>query len=146
MDNSSSNPFQSSYRALMTGLFVGIADAFIGLIFNIAYRSSRPDFSSTFLNVSYIIFGMVLLFFFIGLLYAVVCRIFSKSDLIFFLLFGALTILAVWGMHTTRFSGDLIEDASLRGEYTSIAIIAGVSAAVGIPLLHRSHKFELYVV
>ena len=130
----------------MTGLFVGLADALICLIYNIAYRSSRHYFSSTLLNVSYIIFGMIFVFFLIGLVYMVARHFFRNGDLIFVIIFALLTVWVLWAIHWAHFSADPIEDASLRGEYTGVAIIAGISAAVGIPLLHRSHKFELYIV
>ena len=146
MDTPSSASFETSYRAVMTGLFVGIADALICLIYNVAFRSSRHYFSSTLLNVSYIIFGMLFVFFVIGLVYMVIRRFFGKGDLIFFIVFAMLTVWIVWAIHWAHFSTDPIEDASLRGEYTGVALIAGISAAIGIPLLHRSHKFELYVV
>ena len=57
-----------------------------------------------------------------------------------------LTIVAVWSLSSANFSADPIESASLRGEYTGVAVIAGLCAAIGIPLLRGSHKFELYVV
>ena len=146
MDTPSSDSFQAAYRSVMTGLFVGLADALICLIYNIAYRSSRHYFSSTLLNVSYIIFGMIFVFFLIGLVYMVARHFFRNGDLIFVIIFALLTVWVLWAIHWAHFSADPIEDASLRGEYTGVAIIAGISAAVGIPLLHRSHKFELYIV
>ncbi|HXB05482.1 MAG TPA: hypothetical protein VNW04_00155 [Puia sp.] len=146
MDTPSSDSFPAAYRSVMTGLFVGIADAFICLIYNIAYRSSRHYFSSTLLNVSYLIFGMLFIFFLIGLAYMVIRQFFRNGDLIFFIVFVMLTVWVLWAIHWAHFSADAIEDASLRGEYTGVAIIAGISAAAGIPLLHRSRKFELYIV
>ena len=130
----------------MTALFVGMADTVLSLVYNIVYRSTRHYFSSTLLNVSYLIFGMLFIFCLIGLIYMLIRRIFGNGDLIFFLLICALTILAVWSLHSGHFSADPLENASLRGEYTGVSVIAGICAAIGIPVLHRSHKFELYVV
>src|SRR6267142_564903 len=105
MNTPSSDSFQTSYRALMTGLF-----------------------------------------FLIGLVYMVIRRFFRSGDLIFGIIFVMLTIWMLWAIHWAHFSSDAVEDASLRGEYTGVAIIAGISASIGIPLLHRSHKFELFIV
>lgn len=146
MDTQSSASFEASYRALMTAFFAGIADTIICLIYNIVFRSEKRDFSSTLLNVSYLIFGILFLFFIIGIIYMLIRRISRNGDLIFFLLFSSLTILAIWTIRSGHFSADLVENASLRGEYTGVSIISGISAAIGIPLLHRSHRFELYIV
>ena len=144
MDNNSS--FDASYRAFMTALFVGVADALLCLIYNVIYRSGRPYFSSEIINVSYIIFGIVFLFAMIGLVYLFALRLFRQGNLIFMFLMIVLSTLALLGIHSGNFSADLVECQSLRAEATGITIIAGFSATVFVPLLHGSHKFELYVV
>ena len=144
MDNNSS--FDASYRAFMTALFVGVADALLCLIYNVVYRSGRPYFSSDIINVSYIIFGIVFLFAMIGLVYLFALRLFRQGNLIFMFLMIILSTLALLGIHSGHFSSDLVENQSLRAEATGITIVVGFSAAVLVPLLHGSHKFELYVV
>jgi len=144
MGNNSS--FDASYRAFMTALFVGVADALICLIYNVIYRSGRPYFDSSIINVSYIIFGMLFLFAMIGLVYLFAMRLFRQGNLIFMLLMIVLSAVVLFAIHSGNFSADIVECHSLRAEATGITIIAGVSAAVGIPLLHGSHGFELYVV
>ena len=146
MDSNSSDPFTASYRAFMTALFVGVADAFLCLIYNVIYRSGRPIFSSTLINVSYIIFGIIFLFAMIGLVYLFALRLFRQGNLIFIVLMALLTILAISAIHSGNFSSDPVGSQSLRTEATGITVIAGISAVIGIPLLHGSHKFELYVV
>jgi hypothetical protein len=146
MDNNSSNSFDASYRAFMTALFVGVADALLCLIYNVIYRKGRPYFSSDIINVSYIIFGVVFLFAMIGLVYLFALRLFRQGNLIFMFLMIILSTLAILGIHSGNFSSDIVECQSLRAEATGITIIAGFSATVLVPLLHGSHKFELYVV
>lgn len=130
----------------MTAIFVGFADAVLCLIFNIVFRRLRPDFPSTILNVSIIIFGILFIFMLIGLVYLLVRKFIRHGDLVFFTLMGVLTVVMVWAIQGAHLSDDLVENASLRGEFTGVALIAGISAAVGIPLLHGSHTFELNVV
>ena len=130
----------------MTAIFVGFADAVLCLIFNIVYRTLRPDFSSAILNVSIIIFGMMLVFMLVGFVYVVIRMVFRHGDLIFAVLMAVLTVIMISGIQAAHLSADPIGNASLRGEFTAFALIAGLSAAIGIPLLHGSHKFELYVV
>jgi len=146
MNTNSSTSFSASYRAFMTALFVGIADAFLCLIYNIIYRSGNPDFSSAIINVSYIIFGVIVLLAMIGLIYMFALRLFQHGNIIFIVLLIGLTILSISAIHSGSFSADPVESQSLRGELTGITVIIGMSAAAGIPLLHGSHKFELYVV
>jgi hypothetical protein len=144
MDNNSS--FDASYRAFMTALFVGVADALLCLIYNVIYRSGRPYFSSDIINVSYIIFGIVFLFAMIGLIYLFALRLFRQGNLIFMFLMIIVTVVVLLAIHSGNFSSDLVERQSLRAEATGITIVVGFSAAAGIPLLHGSHKFELFVV
>ena len=146
MDNNSSNSFASSYRAFMTALFVGVADALLCLIYNVIYRNGRPYFSSDIINVSYIIFGIIFLFAMIGLVYLFLQRFSRQGNLIFMALMIIVTTLAILAIHSGHFSSDLVGNQSLRAEATGITVIVGFSATVGIPLLHGSHKFELYVV
>lgn len=130
----------------MVSLFVGFADALICLIFNVAFRSCRPYFSSALINVSYIIFGMLFLFTLIGLIYLLLLSFFRKGNLIFMALFTMLTILAISAVSSAHFSENPIENTSFRGLLIGVTIIAGVSASIGVPLLHESQKFEFYVV
>src|ERR1700754_2890077 len=105
MDNNSS--FNANYRAFMTALFVGVADALLCLIYNVVYRSGRPYFSSDIINVSYIIFGVVFLFSMIGLVYMLTLRLFRQGNLIFMFLIIVLSTLALLGIHSGHFSTDL---------------------------------------
>jgi hypothetical protein len=61
--------FEASYRAYMTALFVGVADAFLCLL---------------------AVFALI------GVFYMVIRRFFRKGDLIFFIIFAMLTIWFVW--------------------------------------------------
>ena len=144
MDNKSS--FDASYRAFMTALFVGVADALLCLIYNVIYRNGRPYFSSEIINVSYIIFGIVFLFAMIGLVYLFAQRLFRQGNLVFMFFMIIVSTLAILAIHSGNFSSNPVECQSLRAEATGIAVIVGFSATAGIPLLHGSHAFELYVV
>jgi hypothetical protein len=54
----------------MTGLFIGIADTVICLLYNLFYRDGGHGFfSSDIVNVSSIIFGTNILFVVIGVLF-----------------------------------------------------------------------------
>lgn len=130
----------------MVALFVGIADALICLIYNVVFRTGKPYFSSDIINVSYIIFGMVFLFSMIGLVHLAMLRLFPRGGLAFSALFLVLTIVALMAIHSGHFSSDPVESDLLRREITGIAVIVGISACAGIPLLYGSHVFELYVV
>jgi hypothetical protein len=145
MSSSTIQSFSAGYRAVLTGVFVGIADALISLIFNIAYRSGGADFPQDLVNVSYLIFGTVFLFFVIGAIYTCLRILSQKSGLIFVVLFAALTLVAFLAVGSAHLADSSIENLRYRGMLRGLLLIDGVSALF-IPFLYNSPKFEEYVV
>jgi hypothetical protein len=146
MTNSTEQSFAGSYRAVMTAVFVGVADALISLIFNIAYRSGGADFPQDLVNVSYLIFGTVFLFFVIGAIYTGLRILSKKGDLIFVVLFAALTLIAFVAIGAAHLADSPTENGRYRGMLRSLVLIDGISATVLIPFFYNSRKFEEYVV
>jgi hypothetical protein len=114
MINSSNQRFTTGYRAVLTGVFVGIADALISLVYNIVYRSGGADFPQALINVSYLIFGTVFLFFIIGVIFMSLQLFTKKADLLFILLFAALTIIFFTAAANGHFADSPVENIRYR--------------------------------
>ena len=144
------NDFTSTFpfiKALMTGLFIGIIDTFICLLYNLLYRDGGHGFfSSDLINVSSIIFGTNILFVLIGVLFFAFSRGAMKGEVAFSILFIVLTITgAIAAAHVQR-SADPQMNARFRGLLVGIVLIIGTSAAFGMPVLYHSRKFRQYVL
>lgn len=145
MINSSNQRFTTGYRAVLTGVFVGIADALISLVYNIVYRSGGADFPQALINVSYLIFGTVFLFFLIGVVYMSLQLFTKRASLLFIILFAALTIIFYTAASGGHFADSPVENMRYRGMLKGLVLIMGISATAGIPFLYHNRKFEEFV-
>jgi hypothetical protein len=128
------------FKAMMTGLFVGIVDTVICLIYNIGYRNYTGYIPSSLINVSSLIFAVNLLLAALGIAYFGFLSAFKKGDVAFALLAVGVTILLFWKTEgLTRFD-DAKLDAGFRGLLGGIVLILGLSTAC-IPFLYRSRRF-----
>jgi hypothetical protein len=129
-------------KSLLTGLFAGIASTFICIIYNIVYRGQTSYGLFAFINVSSLIFLVNLLFVAIGLIYYCFIRFAKRGDLIFaivFILLSVLFIVKIPAIHR-------VNDAALNSEFhhlmIAMVVIMGIAAAIGIPVLYNSKRFE----
>jgi hypothetical protein len=129
-------------KAIMTGLFIGIIDTVICLIFNLVYRYFTGYPLSAFINVSTLIFAVNLLFPVIGIVYFLFKRAFPKNDIVFIIVFVLLTIFFSWKAESINRSPIHAFTIGFRGLLLGIVIILGGTAAFGLPLLYHSKKFE----
>src|SRR6202012_4649201 len=124
-------------KEFMTALFVGIMDTVICLIFNVVYRDGGIYFSNDLINVSTLIFGILIIFSLIGIVYMVLVNTLEKGAIIFMGLFLLLTVAGLWGAGSAQISPDMAENERFRGLLKGILWIMGVSAVAGIPLLRN---------
>lgn len=146
MTNSTDQSFAGGYRAVMTALFVGVADTLINLLFNMAYRYGGADFPQDFVNVSYLIFGAVFIFFVIGAIYTGIRMLSKKGDLLFIVLFAAITLILFIAVGSAHLTDPAIENQRYRGMLRGLILIDGITATFLIPFFYNSPKFEEYVV
>src|ERR1700689_2266170 len=94
MDYTSTLPF---VKAFMTGLAVGIADTILCLAFNLLWRKEGTVgfFSSDFISVSSIIFGINILFIVIGVVYFGFLQAKVTGEVLYCAIFGVLTVIGV---------------------------------------------------
>src|SRR4051812_19841231 len=100
------SPNSSFYRALMTGLFVGIIDTLVCLVYNLIYRNSTGFELSSIVNVAFLIFFINLLFPVIGMIYNGFLKWFKKGDLIYVVVFLLLTAFFAWRSEEVRRAND----------------------------------------
>jgi hypothetical protein len=129
------------FKAMMTGLFVGIIDTLICLIYNIVYRSETGYLPSSLINVSSLIFMVNLLLLVIGIVFFFFLRASKRGDVLFEVVTIALTAWLIWKTAgLTRCFGDPKLDRGFRGLLGGIILILGASTAC-IPFLYRSRRF-----
>ena len=133
------------FKAMMTGLFVGIIDTIICLTYNIAYRDISGYEPSALINVSSLIFAVNLLLLLIGLVYFVFIKFFGKKDFIFTIFIVLLTLFLFRQVETGHRFSDVAVNLGFRGLLGGILLILGVSAAA-IPFLSKSRWLERYVL
>ncbi len=144
MDYTSTLPFM---KAFMTGLAVGIADTLLCLLFNLIWRKDGTAgfFSSDFISVSSIIFGINILFMVIGVIYFGFLQAKATGEIIFSALFAVLTVVGViTALHIHR-APDPGQNARFHVLLTGMIIICGLSA-IGMPLLYHSRKFGQHIL
>ncbi|HEV2354736.1 MAG TPA: hypothetical protein VGR89_10855 [Puia sp.] len=128
------------FKAMMTGLFVGVIDTVICLVFNIVYRNETGYIPSSLINVSSLIFAINLMLTLFGILFFFFLKAFKKGDILFAILAVALTVWLTWKVTgLTRF-GDPGLDGGFRGLLGGLTVILGLSTA-SIPFLYRSRRF-----
>ncbi|HLZ89744.1 MAG TPA: hypothetical protein VKQ52_20970 [Puia sp.] len=137
--------YSAFFKALMTGLFIGIIDTLICLSYNIGYRSETGYIPSEIINVSSLIFAVNLLLTIVGILYFFFHRFIRRGDVVYSIVFLLLTIwLASKTFSSVRF-GDARLDSGWHGLMGGIVLIVGISATC-LPLLYRSEKFQDAVI
>ena len=127
------------FKAMMTGLFVGIIDTLICLGYNIFYRYESGYFPSEFINVSSIIFMVNLTMLVVGLVFFLFLR-FAGGGGIFSIFMLLLTAFLAWESATVVRFGDSHMDGGFHGLLTGIVLIMGISGAL-IPVLYKNEKF-----
>jgi hypothetical protein len=133
------------FKAMMTGLFVGIIDTLICLSYNIGYRGFTDYQPSMIINVSSLIFASNLLLLVIGIVYYGFVRLFGKGDFIFTIVFLLLTAFFIWKAETGHRFPDAKENNGWRGLLGGIILVLGLSAS-SLPFLVRNKKFEEWLL
>ncbi len=146
MDTVSQDQFYTSYRTFMTALFLGITNALLCLISNVLYRQQEPYFSSTLLNVSYIIFGSLFIFALIGVVYTLLLRYLSKGNIVYIVVFALLMFFLLFRLSTGHFDNESLDDRLTRELSRNITIISGICVVAGIPFLHHNRWFQDNVI
>jgi hypothetical protein len=141
------SPYLSRFsKALLTGLFVGIIITLVCLAYNIYFRDTTRYPLASIINVSSLIFFVNLLFVVIGIIYYGFTAMFKKGDLVFCIVFIALTAFLAWRSDFAYRSDNPLFNHEFHQLLIAMVVIMGIGAALGIPVLYHSKKFEEHVL
>jgi hypothetical protein len=140
------NYLSSSFsRAILTGLFLGISATLVCFGYSITYRSITDFYLSSFVNVTWIIFGCNLMLLTAGLVYSGFRKAFRHGDFFFLSLFILLALFGLWRTSTIQRSDIEIVSAHFRGLLSGIIIINTIGIIL-IPILYNSKKFQHLII
>ncbi|MBS1917446.1 MAG: hypothetical protein JST87_14295 [Bacteroidetes bacterium] len=135
------NDYQTRFsKALLTGLFTGIAATLICLIFAVIFRGITGFYLFGIINFPAIIFGCNLIMSVIGVFYFVFRQFLKNANSFFiatFILLAAFCILKIQHVDRTNIAALNIQFR----EFMSGIIIILAFSAIMIPLLYSNKKF-----
>jgi hypothetical protein len=129
-------------KSIMTSLFVGIVATIICLFFNAIYRSQSDYPLADIINVSSLIFVVNLLFLVIGFVHYFLTKFIRAGELVYIILFAALTLYCLWGTAHVHRSDNAAFNSQFKGLLGGVILIMGILAAGIIPFLFHNRKFE----
>ena len=136
------NPSTPFSRAILTGLFLGIASTLLCFAYTVGY-DMLGNSSYTFLaSVSFLIFACTLSVFCASFFFFYLKKLLPRGELIYIVGFILLTVFALWRVDLTRHVALPWLNGQTRGLLTGIILIVGVAAFVGIPVLYHNKNFQ----
>jgi len=130
-------------KSLLTGVFAGISATFICIIYNIIYRGETSYGLFSIFNVSSLIFGVNILFMFIGVVHYWFTKFIKRGEeVVYAIFFALLTIFLIIKIPGTHRVNDITENTEFHHLTIAMTLIMGIAAAIGIPVLVHSKKFE----
>lgn len=124
-------------KSLLAGLFAGIAATFFSLLYNSYFRLYTGFPLSEMINVSTIIFALVLIVTIAGLIYYLFHHNFKKGTILYQLGGIVITILLIAGAMQVQRSSDPILAKEFRELLLGIIVITGVCTVFIIPFLFK---------
>ena len=124
-------------KALLAGLFAGIAATCISLVFNAYFRGIVNFDLSAIINVSTLIFSLTILLTIVGLIYNLFITKMKRGSLIFQVVsFVGIALLAFGAFHVTR-TTNVAMNFKFQELLLGIIIITGMCTVFGIPYLYK---------
>jgi hypothetical protein len=136
---------QQSYlsKTVLAGVFAGIAGTLGNLAYDYFFRSISQFVPSQIINVATIIFATMLFFTVAGLVYFFASKFIKKGEILYMIVFAALTFFCFnWGMHVIR-SSDPKVTADFRILLLGIISISGLLATFFVPYLMKHQSIFL---
>ena len=144
-DNSKINLDNSFTKAVLTGLFLGISCTLLCFAYATTYRSITSFYLSSFINVTWIIFGCNLTLLTAGIVYSGFKKKFRYGNLFFLIFFVGIALLGLWKVGEIQRSNIPIDSEHFRGLLSGIIIILTIGI-IFIPFLYRNKKFEDLII
>ncbi|RFM26294.1 hypothetical protein [Deminuibacter soli] len=134
-------------KAVLTGLFCGIAATLTCLLYGFIYRFNTGFTLSAIINVPSIIIGCHILLVIAGLVYYALQQALGRAgNAVYMLLFAALTLFCIW--QSTGVVRSPIHELTIefRQLLIGMIIIIGSSASFLMPYLFGNKAFERNVL
>lgn len=124
-------------KSLMAGVFAGITATVLALIYNTLFRDVIGFQLSDMINVSTIIFSVILLLTIAGLIFYVFHHYFKQGTVIFQVAAILLTVVLVMAVMSVQRSADPLIAIEFRELLTGIICITGACTVFIIPYLYK---------
>lgn len=134
------------YRAYMTCVFAGLIGTVLCMIFDLAFVQFMDFPLSSIINVSTLIFVINIAFLIIGAVYYWSVKFGRGGEFIYSGLFVLITIFMLLKISAFQRTADAVINTQFRWLSSGIIFILGMLAAIAVPLLYRSRKFDEYVL
>ena len=128
------------YKPLMAGLFVAYFATLICIIFDVIFRQYTGFPLHVLINVSTLMFSILLLLPIAGCLFALIDKFFTKSTLIYEVLAIGTTLLLIYGVFQTHRSPDSLYSNEFHYLLLGVTLITGVGAML-IPYFVKHSEY-----
>jgi len=136
------NPSTPFSRAILTGLFLGIAATLGCFGYTVVFQMISGSNTTFLASVSFLIFACTLSVFGSSFFFFYLKKLVPKGELIFIIAFALLTGFALWRV-------DIIQHAALswltnptKELLSGMILIVGICVFAGIPILYHNRGFQ----
>ena len=136
------NPFD---KVIMAGVFEGLVLTVILIIYHLIFVESTGFPYTQFINAPSLIFGINILFLIIGPIYYGFTRLPKYGDLLFVVVFVAITIFLLLKVRDVQRMDNSYWNVEFRRLLSGLIILVA-AAVVGLPFLLHSKKFRDAVI
>ena len=134
------------YRCFMTCVFAGLVGTLLSMLYDLTFVQVMRFPLSAIINVSTLIFSVNILFLVVGALYYWLVKFVPNGEKVFTGLFLLLTAFVIWRLQGFNRTDDAIVNSQFRWLSGGIIGLLGLLAAVAVPFLYHSKKFDEYVL
>ncbi|MEP6724811.1 MAG: hypothetical protein ABJC98_03295 [Bacteroidota bacterium] len=134
------------YRSFMTCVFAGLIGTVLCMFYDLAFVQIMNFPLSSIINVSTLIFAVNVTFLVVGALYYCSVKFARLGEIIYIALFILITAFMLLKIQGFQRTGDAVINTQFRWLSSGIIIILGSLAAIAVPFLYRSRKFDEYVL
>jgi hypothetical protein len=134
------------YRSFMTCVFTGLIGTVFCMFYDLAFVQIMNFPLSSIINVSTLIFAVNITFLVVGTLYYWSVTLVKHGETVYIALFILITAFMLLKIQGFQRTDNAVINTQFRWLSSGIIIILGALAAIAVPFLYRSRKFDEYVL